>query len=265
MIDWYNEVTASGEMIDLGPTFEKSTQGWYVPRYVIEGDPERGIEPMAPDLKSVFDLPKYKDLFKDLEDPDKGLLINCITGWKCADINRAKLYAYGLGDDFNILEPGTSPALDAAIAGAYKKGDPVLSYYWEPTWLMGAYDMYQLEEPEYSDECWSEIERVLAGEIEASEISEKGGCAFDSFAIHKGIYAGLQDRAPEVVEFLKKMNVGTDPLNKTAAYMEQNDAEPEEAALWFFQTFPDRWRSWLPEDVTAKVEKALADAGVTLE
>ena len=213
----------------------------------------------------MFDLPKYKDLFKDLEDPDKGLLINCITGWKCADINRAKLYAYGLGDDFNILEPGTSPALDAAIAGAYKKGDPVLSYYWEPTWLMGAYDMYQLEEPEYSDECWSEIERVLAGEIEASEISEKGGCAFDSFAIHKGIYAGLQDRAPEVVEFLKKMNVGTDPLNKTAAYMEQNDAEPEEAALWFFQTFPDRWRSWLPEDVTAKVEKALADAGVTLE
>ena len=52
VIDWYNEVTASGEMIDLGPTFEKSTQGWYVPRYVIEGDPERGIEPMAPDLKS---------------------------------------------------------------------------------------------------------------------------------------------------------------------------------------------------------------------
>ena len=30
-IEWYNEVTSSGKIIDLGPTFEKSTQGWYVP------------------------------------------------------------------------------------------------------------------------------------------------------------------------------------------------------------------------------------------
>lgn len=265
IIDWYNEVTESGEMIDLGPTYEKSTQGWYVPRYVIEGDPERGIEPLAPDLKSVFDLPKYKEVFKDPENPDKGQLVNCITGWKCSEINRAKLYAYNLDGDYNILEPGTSPALDAAIAGAYKKRDPVLAYYWEPTWLMGAYDMIQLEEPEYSDECWAEIEKVLDGEMAPEDISEKGGCAFDTFAIHKGIYAGLQDIAPDVVEFLKKMNVGTDPLNKTAAYMEQNDAEPEEAALWYFETFPERWHSWLPEDIAAKVEQALADAGVTFD
>jgi ABC-type proline/glycine betaine transport system substrate-binding protein len=162
-------------VIDLGPTFEKSTQGWYVPRYVIEGDTERGIEPLAPDLKSVFDLPKYKEVFADPEHPDKGLLVNCITGWKCAEVNKAKLHAYGLDDDFNVMEPGTSPALDAAIAGAYKKGKPVLSYYWEPTWLMGAYDMVQLEEPAYSDECWSEIESVMAGDLDPSEVSEQAG------------------------------------------------------------------------------------------
>src|SRR5690606_30560152 len=27
-------------------------QGWYVPDYVVHGDPERGIEPLAPDLRS---------------------------------------------------------------------------------------------------------------------------------------------------------------------------------------------------------------------
>ena len=257
VIDWYNEVIEAGTMIDLGPTFEKSVQGWYVPRFVVEGDADRGIEPMAPDLKSVMDLPKYKELFKDPENPKKGLIISCISGWKCAEVNRAKVYAYGLGDDFNIQEPGASPALDAAISSAYKKGKPILSYYWEPTWLMGTYDMYQLEEPEYSDECWAEIEKVLAGDIDAEDAPEKAGCAFDSFAIHKGVYAGLQDSAPEVVEFLKNMNVGTGPLNKTAAYMEAEDVEAEEAAKWFFETFPERWKSWMPEDVAAKVESAL--------
>ncbi len=257
IIDWYNEVTQSGEMIDLGPTFERSVQGWYVPRYVVEGDAERDIEALAPNLKSVKDLAQYKEVFKDPEDPKKGLFINSLTGWKVTEINRAKLYAYGLADDFNILEPGTAPALDAAIAGAYKKGKPVLAYYWEPTWLMGMYDMYQLEEPEYSDECWAEIEKVLAGDIEAEDAPETAGCAFDSFAIHKGIYSGLQEIAPDVVEFLKKMNVGTDPLNETAAYMEAEDVEAEDAARWYFENFPERWKSWVSEDVTAKVEAAL--------
>jgi len=265
-MEWYNEVTSEGTVIDLGPIFEKSVQGWYVPRYVIEGDPERGIEPMAPDLKSVFDLPQYKEVFQDPENPDKGLLISCITGWKCAIVNRAKLYAYGLEDDYNILEPGTSPALDAAIAGAYKKGDPILAYYWEPTWLMGKYDMYLLEEPEYTDACWDALTKVTEGTIEPEEAPKEAGCSYERLAIHKGIHHELADRAPEVVEFLKKMVVGTDPLNKTAAYMEGNEAEAEEAALWFFQNYPDRWRSWIAEDdVLARVEAALTEAGVTFE
>ena len=45
-----------------------------MPTYVIEGDPERGIEPMAPDLKSVLDLPDYWAVPRS-EDPSKGGLL----------------------------------------------------------------------------------------------------------------------------------------------------------------------------------------------
>ena len=264
ILDWYNEVTESGELIDLGETFEKSTQGWYVPRYVIEGDEERGIEPMAPDLKSVYDLAQYKELFADPENPDKGLLINCITGWRCAGTNRAKVHAYGLADDYNTLEPGATAALDAAIAGAFKKGKPILAYYWEPTWLMGAYDMVQLEEPEWSLECDTDIQRAISGEIEESEVSEVAGCAFLTYGIHKGVSNEFQDRAPELVEFLEAMFVGTDPLNKTAAYMTAEEASADEAALWYFANYQDDWREWLPDDIEANVEAALIEAGVEL-
>ncbi len=264
VMDWYTEVTESGAVVDLGNTFEKSTQGFYVPRYVIEGDAERGIEPMAPDLKSVFDLPQYAELFQDPEAKDKGVLINCITGWQCAAINRIKLHAYGLSDTYNTLEPGASAALDAAIAGAYKKGNPILAYYWEPTWLLGTYDMVQLEEPEWTAECEAEIQQAVTGEIEEDAVSEGAGCAYQTLGIHKGVTGDLQARAPEVAEFLQAMFVGTDPLNQLAAHMTAEDISADEAALWYFANFQDDWRGWLPDEAEANVEAALVEAGVEL-
>jgi ABC-type proline/glycine betaine transport system substrate-binding protein len=258
MVDWWNEETAAGTVLNLGNTFDRSTQGWYVPRYVIEGDAERGIEPMAPDLKSVSDLPQYAEVFADPENPEKGLLVNCITGWDCANVNRVKLYAYDLDEYYNVMEPGASAALDAAIAGAYKKGEPVLSYYWEPTWLLGLYDMVQLEEPEYTDECWAANNAAKEGAVELEDVTAEAGCAYETVGIPKSATASLADRAPELVEFLSKMNIGTSELNKTAAYMESEETTAEEAALYYFNEFPELWQSWVTDDAKANIEAALA-------
>lgn len=37
-------------------------------RYVIEGDSERSIDPIAPDLKTVEDLKNYSHIFTDEDD-----------------------------------------------------------------------------------------------------------------------------------------------------------------------------------------------------
>ena len=59
-----------------------------------------------PGLVSVSDLPEYVELFSDPEDPSKGVIFNCIIGWQCEKINRAKWHAYGLFDTYNMVEPG---------------------------------------------------------------------------------------------------------------------------------------------------------------
>lgn len=257
VLDWYNEVTESGQVIDLGETYERSTQGFYVPRYVIEGDPEKGIEPLAPDLVSVFDLPKYKDLFQDPRDPSKGVLVNCISTWQCAQVNRVKLQAYGLMEHYNILEPGAAAALDSAIVGPYKRGEPVLTYYWEPTWLLGQYDMVQLEEPEYTEECWAYVDQVLAGDLAVEDVPPEAGCAYETLGIHHGIHAGLVDRAPDVVEMLDRLFVGTEAMNELAAYMEVEGATAEETALYFFTRY-DHWRDWVTDEAEARMDGALS-------
>lgn len=260
--EWWNTEREAGTIVELGDIFESSAQGFYVPRYVIEGDAERGIEPMAPDLKSVADLPKYKDLFADPEDPDKGVLTSCVTGWNCAEVIRIKTYAYDLDETYNLSEPGSAGALDAGIAGPYKKGEPVVSYYWEPTWLLGVYDMVLLEEPEYNDECWSMITEIsesgVIDESMADSVPAEAGCGFENISVPKAVSAGMAERHPDLVAFLDKMFIGTDNLNKISAYMTENEAEVEEAALWYFQNYEDQWRSWLPEDVAEKVAAAVA-------
>lgn len=261
--DWWEGALDDGTVLNMGPIMESSAQGWYVPDYVIEGDEERGIEPMAPGLESVHDLDEYTDVFPSEVDPDRGVLLAGIAGWEqTVRVNESKLHAYGLDDHYETQEPGSAAALDSAIAGAYERGEPILAYYWEPTWLLGAYDMIRLEEPEHDQQVWEKLQKAAEGEMEPEEIEK--ACAFPDVPVLTGVHAGLQDRAPEVVDFLDEMLVGTQTISEVAAYMELEDKDSEEGAMWFFENYEEKWRDWLPEDVEEKVAEALREEGLDI-
>ena len=54
-------------------------------------------------------------------------------------VNSKKLVAYGLDDDLHNFR-GSGEALDAAVESAVLQGQPILFYYWGPTWLLGKYE-----------------------------------------------------------------------------------------------------------------------------
>ncbi len=151
----YDKGIKSGKMLDLGSNFPDSWQGWLVPTYMIKGDPGRGIKLITPDLKSVSDLPKYWEVFKDPEVPTKGRFYNSIPGWKCTEINSTKLKAYGLDKTFNDFIAGSDAALSGSMMAAYKKGQPWVGYYWTPTRILTQLDMTPLEEPPFDKEIWN--------------------------------------------------------------------------------------------------------------
>jgi len=236
-----DKAEAEGKVIDLGDNFPDSWQGWLVPTYVIKGDPARGIEPMAPDLKSVYDLPQYKDVFKDVEDPGKGRFYSCISGWECEKINEKKFAAYGLDDSFNLFLPGSGAALVTSLAAAYKKGEPWVGYYWAPTWVLGVYDMTPLEEPPYNKDVFDSTAK----------------CAYPAVAVKIYANAKLPNKAPEIVEFLKKYETTQAMANKFLAFMQESQADTDAAAMWFLKNYESIWTGWVPEDVASKVRKAL--------
>ncbi len=244
----WDKALATGRVVDLGVNFPDAIQGWFVPRYVIEGDPERGIAPMAPDLRSVQDLPRYKSLFTDPESPDKGRFYNCILGWACEVINTKKLEAYGLSDDYTNFRPGTGAALAAAIASAYERGKPILAYYWGPTWVLGKYDLVMLEEPPFTQECWDELN---------SERRPRTACAYPVIKVTVGVSKDFADQAPTLVEFLKRYETSNQLVSELLAFMQDNDAEVEEAAVHFLKNYADVWTQWVPAEVAARVQASL--------
>ena len=239
----HDALIATGMGEDLGVCYTPMTQLWLVPTYMIEGDAERGIEPMTPDLKSVFDMPKYWELFEDPEDSSKGRFYSCIPGWQCVKTNQLKMEAYGLDEYYNIMTPGSDTALATSIITAYEKGEPWFGYYWQPTWVLGKVDMTALEEPAWTEELWNEENKYACGYPRE-----------DNYIIGA---VSLQERAPDVRQFLLDFNVPIDVINTMLVYLQDSGKDAPEAAPWFLTRYEEVWTDWVPADVAERVKAAL--------
>lgn len=238
----YDKGIKSGKIVDLGSNFPDNWQGWLVPAYLVKGDAKRGIKPIAPDLKSVTDLPKYWKLFKDPEDPSKGRFYNSLPGWGCTKINSEKLKAYGLDKYYTDFITGSDAALAGSMAAAFKRGKPWVGYYWEPTWVLGKLDMYRLEEPPYSDEVWN----------------KNKACAYKSVHVNILVSSSFMKQYPDVVAMLKKYETTTAMVNEVLAFMQDTKGKTDDGAIWFLKNKEDVWTKWVSEDVVTKVKAALA-------
>ncbi len=220
-----------GLFLELSINFDDNAQGIYVPTYVIEGDVERGIQASAPDLKTVKDLKQYADVFADDDHPDKGRLYGAIPGWEADQIMRSKWEFHKLDDTFIYFSPGSEAALAAAFTSAYEKGQPVVGYYWEPTWLLGKYDFTLLEDDPYVDQ-----EAYLQGQT-----------TFPSLPVTVAARLDFDQDYPEFTEFLRHYQTSSAFTSEGLAYMQDTGANYQEAALWIIQTNEAMFSSMMPE------------------
>ncbi|RVI61705.1 ABC transporter substrate-binding protein, partial [Sinorhizobium meliloti] len=249
--DVWNKAVEEKKVVAVGKTFVGASEGWFVPDYVVHGDPARNIEAKAPDLKSVSQLtdPKIAEIFADPEEPSKGRFLNCPSGWTCEGVSTAKLEAYKLGETYVNFRPGTGTALDAAITSAYLQGEPILFYYWSPTAIMGKFKLIQLEEPAYNEACWKELSSANGKRDE--------GCAFPSVDVAYGVNSTFASEAPEIVEILEKATFPLDEVNASLAYMADNKVDATAAAAEFLKTKGDIWSKWVSDEARGKIEAGL--------
>lgn len=237
----YDEAIDAGEIVELATNFDDNEQGLFVPTYVIEGDEERGIEPMAPDLKTVEDLKNYPEVFEDPEDKGRGRILNAPSGWTPEEKITMKFDTYGLHETMNNFLPGSDAASVADLANKYENGEAWVGFYWSPTWVTAKYDLTLLEESEFDRDTWEET----------------AGTAFPPNDVVVSVHKNLPEQAPEVVDFLKNYETSSALTEEALIYIEENGVSAEEAGKWWMEEHEDIWTEWVSEDVETKVKEAL--------
>lgn len=113
---------------DLGPWLADAPLTWTVPAYLDE-------------INSIADLADNADLFD-------GTIVGIEPGAGLTRISLEEVIpAYGLGDDFELVESST-PAMLAELDAAYTNEEPIVVTLWRPHPAYGRYDLKDLEDPE---------------------------------------------------------------------------------------------------------------------
>jgi glycine betaine/proline transport system substrate-binding protein len=218
----YDEDIAEGRYVYMSTNFDDNQQGLYIPAYLQEA---------YPDLVTVEDLKDYANLFPNPEGGDKGIIYGGPEGWSATAFLNLKMSAYELDTLFDFQKIDSSATLDATLVSAYANEEPWVGYYWEPTWIMGQYDMVLLEDSEYTDEDF-----------------DLGVGAFPTVDVNVVVDSEFEATHPEVAEFLSNYETSSAITSAALGYMQENDLEPFDAAVWFLQENTDLWSAWVTQD-----------------
>ena len=227
--DEYGRLLSSGVYAEMAENF-RGREGIWVPAYVIEGDAERGIEPMAPGLKTVRDLAAHAELFA-------GVFHNGVSGWPAVEINRAKFSGYGLDGLYDLVTYDFSAGLDDSLAAAYRAGRPWVGYYWTPSTVMGRYALRLLEEDPFDETVWAESRL----------------CAYPESVVAVVVNGDFPEKFPDLAGFLQNYSPGTGLINELLLRMDREGLTEEESALRFIREREDIWTNWVPAEVAERI------------
>ena len=229
----YASDLADGKFTELGVNFDDNYQGLYIPRYVAD---------QYPDLKTVKDLANYPELFPDPEDSSKGIIYGAITGWEITEIMEKKVAAYGLDQYYNYFVSGSDAVLSASMTSAWDKQEPIVAYYWEPTWLLGKYDFVLLEDDPYDPETFQD-----------------GIGACPAVRVTVAVSNDFAASNPEFCEFLSKFSMPSATISEALAYMQDSgESDYTEVAKWLLtEAHPELIDQWLTPEQAETLKAAL--------
>ena len=236
---------AEGRLAIAGKSLsDGGEEGFWVPDYMVEADPS---------LATIEGVIKNAKEFVHPEDPEKNAFYGCPAGWNC-QISSGNLFrALKLEDaGFEIVDPGSGAGLAGSIAKAYERKEAWFGYYWAPTAVLGKYKMTKVDFGSGIDEA------MFKGCITQEDCVDPKPTMYPPSLVQAVTTGEFAKTHPEIMEFLGKLSFKNSEMNELLAWMEDNQADGEFAAIYFLQNFEDMWTPWLPEDVAAKVKEAVA-------
>lgn len=209
---------AKGEADIVSQLFADAGQGFFVPRYAVEGS-----DAPAAGLKSIDQLNEYKDVFGST-------LYDESPGWQSTKFNAMRLKAYGLNFEHVKL---SDAALVAQVKRAYERNEPILFFFYHPHWLFEKYDVVKLQEPDtYKEGCFTE---------------GNAKCPVPSFSAWVGARNDLAERTPKFYALLKNLTLSIEEVESLLFKIDQEEQPVEDAAKAWVDSHRSQVDQWVKQ------------------
>ena len=222
---------------EVSVNFSDPIEGVYIPKYMIYGDEERGIKASTPGLKYLKDLPKYKDAFVTVEG-EKPKLYTSAKEWGAYEVLDKKYRGYGINKNFEIIMPINDVFLSKTGTAAYKKGEPWVGFYWEPSEMIAINDFIRLEEEPYSEDIFIST----------------GLCNFPNKKVTVVVSTNLKKEKQDVYEFLKNYKMNKELIKEMIIVDNKVGGNKREFAREFLKENTELWEKWVTKDAYNKIK-----------
>lgn len=238
------EAAKEGRLIQLSQILsDGGVEGWWVPKYFADAHP---------DIKTVRDALKHPELFPAPEDPSRGAVFSCPSGWGC-QINNTNLFKAFKGEEhgFDLIDTGSAAGLDGSIANAFENHKAWFGYYWAPTAILGKYDMVRLSfDVDFDKQAWDNCITVV-------DCADPQPNTYPVSDVYTLVTKNFAEKAGVAMDYMKKRQWANETVNKVLAWQADKQASNEDTAYYFLETYPDVWKAWVEPDVAEKVKAAL--------
>ncbi|MEO8684286.1 MAG: ABC transporter substrate-binding protein [Devosia sp.] len=240
-----NRGIEEGKLVATGLALsDGAQQGWFIPQYVAEANP---------DIVTIADALKHPELFPAPEEAGKGAVFNGPQGWGGTVVTTQMFKAYK-GEDagFVLVDTGSAAGLDGSISRAYENKEGWLGYYWAPTAILGRYPMVKLALNAPHDAAeWTRCN----SNAECPDPKVNDWVADKVLTVTTSDFAG---RAPApVMTYLSSRSWSNSTVNGLLSWMTDNQATGDDGAQYFLENNKDIWSTWVSPEAAAKIEAAL--------
>lgn len=218
-------------------------EGWWIPAYTAK---------KYPHIKTIEDALKHPELFPAPENPDRGAVYNCPSGWACQIISQQLFTAWGAkAKGFDLIDTGSAAGLDGSIAKAHERKENWLGYYWAPTSILGKYPMVKLDAgvPHNAEE-WNRC-------TVKSECADPQRNDWTIAPVFTVVTDRFKQAGGIAYDYLNTRSWDNNTVNELLAWMLDNQATGEDGAYHFLENYPHKWKKWVPANIAAKVNKSL--------
>ena len=218
-------------------------EGWWVLPHTLDQHPE---------LTTAEAILARPDLFPAKEDPSRGAFHGCPAGWGCQLANQALYDGFGMDAlGWNLIDPGSAAGLDGSIAKHSEQGEHWFGYYWNPTSIIGKYDMRAIDMGSWAGaDNWDGCVALGNAGCEAS--------SWTASRVNTLLSDNMYYNGPTgaMAYFEARTYPGT-VMNAMLVWMEDTGGTGADAATEFLSSQGDTWKAWVSADVAASVEASL--------